>query len=194
MNQQINNAGNGNKSGLLGRVYNQLAAEKEKTVITLCLLLIMGFMWFRVLSKKDDTTQSASASNENAVSADSGSAEVAFVELGFVKGRHDKLNRDFFDPGGWRNFSNREGVMVSETIEEVDRESAVRNAAGQLQIDAIIQADRPIVFVNNELYYQGSSVTVRYRGEDYEFVLVKVGGSEVVLECEGIEVVIELKI
>ena len=93
------------------KIFNRLAAEKKKTVFSVCLIALMVFMWVRVLDKKTPEAAEATleqspalASQEAAgddTSKSSPELKVTFIELPKVAGRNDSIARDFFVSDDW---------------------------------------------------------------------------------------------
>jgi hypothetical protein len=97
----------------VNKIFNQLSAEKRKTVFAVCLIVLVVFMWARVPGGK--TPKSAEATLEQRVvisdaSAPSPGLKVTFIELPKVAGRNDSITRDFFASDDWWKFIvSREG-------------------------------------------------------------------------------------
>ena len=88
--QNINNGTN--------RLVNQLASEKKKTVLAVCLIALMAFMWIKVFIKKSPVAADAMllAEQSNSEKENSTAVKVSFIELPKVIGRNDMIVRDFF--------------------------------------------------------------------------------------------------
>ena len=108
-------SGNDRANRLVGR----LAAEKKKTVTAVCLIVLMVFMWARVLGKKTPAIAKAAPRQkdvEQDISESNSQLKISFIELPKVPGRNDELTRDFFAANGWRDFiggGNKEVNVVS---------------------------------------------------------------------------------
>jgi len=80
--QNLNNSGNG-----ANRLMSQLAAEKKKTVMALCLIAVMVFMWVKLLGKKTPETAEAAMRQDEAMREQSNSQlKISFIELPEVAG------------------------------------------------------------------------------------------------------------
>jgi hypothetical protein len=111
MKRNITNAG-----GSANRLVSRLAAEKKKTVLALCLIALMAFMWVRVLGRKTPAAADAAsvAQRRGATAQTDSQIKISFIELPKVTGRNDIMTRDFFDPVGWRGFTkDRDGRSIS---------------------------------------------------------------------------------
>ena len=93
MDQKIKNSGSRQN-----RIFEQLAAEKKKTITAICLIAVMAFMWVRVLGGKTGDEAQAALTNATAANKQSNSEplKITYIDLPVVKGRNDVLNRDFF--------------------------------------------------------------------------------------------------
>jgi hypothetical protein len=114
MKPNIRNSSNGGS-----RLFSQLAAEKKKTVIVMCLIAAMVFMWVRVLGRKvPQSAEAAVVTQEMTKSQANSELKIFFVELPKVKGRNDVLTRDFFAVEDWRDFVKSGEGKSSGGIEE----------------------------------------------------------------------------
>jgi hypothetical protein len=100
MKQNLRNSGNGGN-----RLFGRLAAEKKKTVIVMCLIAAMVFVWVKVLERKaPQSAKAAGMTQEMTKSRTNSELKISFIELPKVKGRNDVLTRDFFAVDDWRDF------------------------------------------------------------------------------------------
>ena len=100
MKQNLRNSGNGGN-----RLLGQLATEKKKTIIAVCLIAVIVFMWVRVPGRKmPQSTKAAVTAQEVTESQANSELKISFIELPKVEGRNDVLTRDFFAVDDWRDF------------------------------------------------------------------------------------------
>jgi len=181
------------------RVMSRLAAEKKKTVMALCLIAVMAFMWLRVFIGK--TPQSAEAAplmvqgtNPNA-SASKSESKVSFIELPKIKGRNDALARDFFAADGWRDFmkggEGKTGDREVNVSKDGDRE-LVKRIAEKLKLETIMSGGNPQAFINDKLLSVGDKLLVGDGANTYECEVVGIQENAVFIGCG--EAKIELKL
>jgi hypothetical protein len=184
MRKNFRNSSN-ESNGLLG----QLAAEKKKTVIALCLIGVMVLMWTRVLGKK--TPGSAEATLiQTELSKDTPESKMSFIELPKVEGRNDILTRDFFASNGWQNFiGDREGNIEKVNVVSVDgSEEVARRIAERLKLRAIGLGKKPQVFINDELLSMGDKLLVSDGVNTYECEVTGIEENAVFLRCGEAEI------
>jgi len=168
-------------------LFSQLAAEKKKTVMALCLIALMAFMWVRVLGKKTpDAAEAAlkqAAVNRNTSRSDS-QLKISFTELPEVKGRNDVLTRDFFASDGWQNFGgDREGTKKISVVSENGSEEVARRVAEKLKLQAIWFDQNPQAFVNDKLLAVGDKLLVGDGIGTYECEIVGIEENTVFIRC-----------
>jgi hypothetical protein len=198
------NTQNNNVSGM-GRFVNQLAAERSKTIVGICLVVVMALMWVRVL-----TGRKAPAS----VKADIGPGQTAtavqseprtrlvFVELPGIEGRNDVLVRDFFSVNRWEalarsekrggSFGGEVSMIVGNGGEEYLNRETILQAAKLLRLAVIELGERPHAFINDTLLSVGEKLLVVHEGTSYEFTVVAINGNEVLLTCQGVNIEMKL--
>ena len=192
-----------NSSGGANRLFSRLAADKKKTVIALCLIAVMAFMWARVLVRK--TPQSAEAAERNGqvkpdTSASNSQLKISFIELPRIKGRNDGLTRDFFAVDDWQSFiGNAEGenlIGIGELghVSGDASEEVVRKVAEKLKLEAIGLGENPQAFINDKLLSLGDKLSVADGASTYEcevvgieenMVFIKFGEAEITLKLTG---------
>lgn len=182
------------------RLVGRLAAEKKKTVTAVCLIVLMIFMWARVLTRKTPET-AAAALRQKDVSSDilgpDSELSISFIELPKVAGRNDVLTRDFFTVNDWRDFiRGREGDNVDGTkvnvISKDGNEELVRRIAEKLKLEAIGLDGNPQAFINNKLLSVGDNLLIREGVNTYECEVVKIEENVVVIKCGGAEITLKL--
>ena len=100
MHNKLRNNNNGANS-----IISHLAAEKKKTVMAICLISLMVFMWARVFFKKTTAVEAIEITKQMDQKRESKPALIiTFMELPEVAGRNDVITRDFFASNGWDDF------------------------------------------------------------------------------------------
>ncbi len=186
----------GNKSS---KIFNRLAAEKKKSIIAVCLITIMVFMWVKVLGRKGPQSAEAAVMALEAVEKkESSKLKVSFIGLPKVEGRNDILTKDFFTVGNWRDFIRGEGgKLIDDGRERMDdkrngSEEIARRIAGSLKLDAIVLGENPRAFINDKLMSVGDKLFVRDGTNTYECELTKIEENAVSIKCGEAEVTLRL--
>jgi hypothetical protein len=180
------------------RVFDRLAAEKKKTVIAVCLIAVMVFMWVRVLGRKGPQSANAAITTQEITGGQMRpELKVSFIELPKVEGRNDVLTRDFFAVGSWRDFMrSREGKSGGvEEVSIVSRnggEEIVRRVAEKLKLEAIVLGENPRAFINDKLLSVGDKLFVRDGLDTYECEVAEVEENMVSVRCGEAEVTLRL--
>jgi hypothetical protein len=194
MRQKVTNHG-----GLARGIMGQLAAEKKKAVMTLCLIFVMAFMWLRVLTNKAPEASQASLITEQSGRQDAGTQElkVSFIELPKVAGRNDVITRDFFTSNGWRHFGDgRKEKAVIEEVNIVSRngnEEVIRKVAEKLKLEAIVVlGTNPRAYLNNKIVSEGDKVLIRDGSDTYECEVIEIEENTVVMKYREAEVTLKL--
>lgn len=183
---------NGNLNGssnMASRLFDQFAAEKKKSIMTLCLIGVMAFMWIRVLSKKGPKTAKSSPLTE--VTAEENldpQVKISFVELPVVDGRNDVLGNDFFviQPGGFGS-GNPENIISGG-----DLTGHISAIVGKLMLQAIDMGEQPLAFINDKLLGIGEKLFVRNGNDIFECEVIKIEKKKVIVKCEETEILLKL--
>ena len=184
MEQNTRNSGSGT-DGLFG----QLAAEKKKTIIALCLIAVMALMWVRVLGKKGPNTAGAALRGEEVIEGQSNSElKISFIELPNVKGRNDVLIRDFFTADGG-DLSSAGGVNV---VSRDGGGEVIRRIAEKLKLEAIGLGGNPQAFINDKLLAVGDKLPIVDRGNTYECEVIGIEENTVSIRCGEAEITLKL--
>ena len=189
-----------NNGGLARGLLGQLAAEKKKAVMTLCLVLVMAFMWLRILTKKSpQASQAASLTTEqlNLLDQEKEKLNVSFIKLPQVTGRNDVITRDFFTSNGWRHFGSGKERNAS-VIEEVNivskngNEEVIKKVAEKLKLEAIVVlGNKPRACINNKVISEGDKVLIRDGTDTYECEVIEIKENTVVIKCRDAEVTLK---
>ncbi len=187
-----------NDNDFAARLLGRLAVERKKAVTTACLVIVMIFMWVRVLTK--NTPEVAEATSPTTVSNVEGPSDeamkVSFVGLPKVAGRNDVITRDFFVADGWRHFVG--GRRRFADIEEVNvlsqngSEEVVRKVAEKLRLEAISLSNNPLTCINNRVLYVGDRMLISDGNDKYECEVAAIKENTVVIKCREAEITLRL--
>jgi len=187
MKQNLNNSGNG-----ANRLMSQLAAEKKKTVMALCLIAVMVFMWVKLLGKKTPETAEAAMRQDEAMREQSNSQlKISFIELPKVPGRNDVLTRDFFASGRWQDFIGG-GTKEANVVSGDGSEEVVRRVAEKLRLEAIGLGGNPQAFINDKLLSVGDKLLIRDGVKTFECEVTVIEENAVFIRCGEAEIKLKL--
>ena len=168
---------------------HRLPVSKGKLIIAAALVSIMAFMWLRLLlfNKSPDTVAGAAATvnTQDKESTAKPSPQLTYVELPFVRGRHDVLGNDIFRPGNWQAFKT-----VDNGSGESDRDTDTLTAGDIRRIDSLVTLDAIIAegggqvreaFINGKLVSVGSKVAVEYDKRSVELTVTEIHRNKVML-------------
>ena len=194
MRQNARNSGN-----IANRLFNQLAVQKKKTVLALCLITLMAFMWIRVLTRKAPQAAKAGllAGQMDVETQSEPELKISFVELPQAAGRNDVITRDFFDSDGWQDFVDGQG-RKSTGVEEVDiiskegDQEVIRRVAEKLNLEAIVLSENPQAFINDKLLSVGDKTLVGDGTNRYECEVVEIKENTVVMRCRESRITLKL--
>ena len=185
---------NNGASGLIGH----LAAEKKKTVMAVCLILLMAFMWVRVFFRKTTTEEANATTEQTNQQGESKSAlKISYIELPKVTGRNDVIKRDFFSSNDWRNFNGKGKNVVS--IEEVNvvpgdgSEEVIRKVVENIKLEAIVVGDDAKAFINDKVHSVGDKMLIKDGINEYECEVVAIEENAVVIGCSEAEIKLKLR-
>lgn len=180
------------------RVVGLFAAEKKKTVLAVCLITLMAFMWIKVFAAKSPVAAQAAAVNSQAAtnSQVDTQAGVSFVDLPDIPGRNDVITRDVFASNGWKNFVNAEkNVVFTGEVNATGKssEKTIESIVGSMKLEAIATGTNPRALINNKVLSTGDSVLVNNGPDSYECEVIKIDDNSVVIRCGTTEVILKLK-
>ena len=188
-----------NNGGAANKIVSQLAAKKKKTILAVCLIVLMLFMWIKVLAKKGPGVAAAvemgtQAGQDGPISQD---VDVSFVKLPEIDGRNDSISRDFFNSNGWKNFTNSNSdVVVMKEVNVTpgdDTEKVIGRIAENLKLEAFIMGTNPRAYINDRIMSVGDVFPVRDETDVYECEVVLIENDSVVIKCKNAEVTLKLK-
>ena len=178
---------------------NQLASEKKKVAMALCLMGVMGLMWIRVFTKKSPEAAGAEIAAEpsNTQAQPNQELHISFVELPKVAGRNDVITRDFFDSENWRHFIERR--RKRSDIEEVNMlsrnvdEEVIRKLAEKLKLEAVMVSEDPRAYVNGNVIVVGDTILIGDGIDKFECEVMAIEENTVVLKCKEAEITLKLE-
>jgi hypothetical protein len=176
-----------------------LAAGKKKAVLALCLIVLMIFMWLKVLTRTSPKAAEADLIAELIEEQTQSGPEIkiSFIELPNVAGRNDLIARDFFASNGWQGFIDGQG-QKSVGIEEInivskdDDQEVMQKVAENLTLEAIVSSEDPLAFINDEILRAGDKLFVGDGVESYECEVVEIKENMVVIKCRESEITLKL--
>ena len=187
------------KSGESRWLYSRLVAEKKRTVMALCLVAVMVFMWVRVLTKKaPKAADAALVTNQTSIDDESEvELNISYVQLPKVAGRDDVVTRDFFASKGWRAFVDAQGrnsVGGGEVniVSKGGSEELIRAVAEKLKLEAIGLGMSPHALINNEMLSVGDKILIHDVVGVYECEVVEIREDAVVIRCQEAEITLKL--
>ncbi len=188
-----------NNGNIANRLFNQLAVQKKKTVLALCLITLMAFMWIRVLIRKAPQAANAGllAGQMDVQTQSEPELKISFIELPQAAGRNDVITRDFFDSDGWQDFVNGQG-QKSNSVKEVDiiskegDQEVIRRVAEKLNLEAIVLSENPQAFINDKLLSVGDKTLIGDGTNSYECEVVEIKENMVVMRCRESKITLKL--
>ncbi len=191
------NAGNNSRGA--NRYINLLAAEKKKAVLALCLIVLMAFMWIKVLTKTSPKAADAELITElinNMETQSETELKISFIELPRVAGRNDVVTRDFFASNGWQDFVDgwgpKVGVEEIDIVSKDDDQEVIRRVAENLKLEAIVSSKIPLAFINNEVLRVGDKLFVSDGIDRYECEVVEIKENIVVMSCKESKITLKM--
>lgn len=167
-------------------------AENKKAIIAFGLIAVMALMWGRILLKKSPT-QAAAASPAQPIAAEQPvpKVKITFQELPRIKGRNDILTRDMFAGSKWEGMgAAANGARQSNEITNGHEQTSdtIKTIGKELKLEALSSGKNPQAYISGVLVSPKGILTLRHEGEKYEFKVVAMNESGVVLECNGTQV------
>ena len=194
MRQNARNIGN-----VANRLVNQLAMQKKKTVLALCLITLMAFMWIKVLTNKAPQAAEAGllAEQMDVETQSEPELKISFVELPQVAGRNDVITRDYFASDGWQNFGDGQGrkPVGAEEVNIVSKDGdqeVIRKIAEKLKLEAIVSSENPLTFINDKVLRVGDKLLVGDGIDKYECEVVEIKENTVVMRCREARITLKL--
>ncbi len=194
MRQNARNIGN-----VANRLVNQLAVQKKKTVLALCLITLMAFMWIKVLTRAAPQAAEAGlmAEQMDVETQSEPELKISFVELPQVAGRNDVITRDYFASDGWQDFGDGQGrkPVGAEEVNIVSKDGdqeVIRKIAEKLKLEAIVSSENPLTFINDKVLRVGDKLLVGDGIDKYECEVVEIKENTVVMRCREARITLKL--
>jgi len=187
------NTRNNSRGG--NRLFNHLAAEKKKTVLALCLITLMAFMWIRVLTRAEpQAAEAGSMAEQMDVETQSESElKISFIQLPQVEGRNDVIARDFFASDGWQDFVDGKGHKSEvDIVSKNGDQEVIRKVAEKLKLEAIVSSENPLAFINDKVLRVGDKLLVGDGIDRYECEVVEIKENTVVMRCREARITLKL--
>ena len=186
----------------VNKLLGQLAGEKKKAGIALCLIAVMAVMWIKVLSKKEPQgAKAAPATQQTDLERRIDEVvNISYVDLPAVPGRNDLISRDFFASAGWQGFKTDEegnntggvedpNVSLGDGSEQI---VLVQRVTALLKLQAIEVSDNRQAYINGKLMSTGEVLVVTDGMEMYECEVVEIRRDSVTVRCREAEIVLKL--
>jgi len=179
------------------KLFVRLTAEKKKALLAFSLIMLMAFMWIRVLGNKTPKAAEAALPEQQKNSDELSQIKISFIELPKVLGRNDVITRDFFDSNKWYGFIN-ENVGNLTGYEEVSvvsknrNNKIIRSIQGKVKLEAIELGEKPSAFINGELMLVGDKLQIKDGIDVYECEIVRIEENMVFLRCAEVEIELRL--
>jgi len=181
------------------RLFIQLAAEKKKAVLALCLITLMAFMWIKAFTSAAPKAVEAGlmAEQMDVETQSEPELKISFIELPQVAGRNDVIIRDYFASDGWQDFVDGKGPK-SVGVEEVDivsndgDQEVIRKVAEKLKLEAIVSSENPLAFINDKVLRVGDKLLVGDGIDKYECEVVEIKENTVVMRCKEARITLKL--
>lgn len=181
-----------------GRVMSILM-DGKKTVLASGLVLVMAFMWVRVLTgNKPSSAAAAPAPRQTEPVVQRVIAKVKLVELPKIPGRNDSIYKDCFNMQNRACFRQVADVQRTSADTEVlivppnrDQE-VIQQVAQTLKLGAVLRNPSPQAFVNDRFLAVGDTFTVEHSAGPLEFEVLQIHEDSVLVECHGIQLTLKL--
>ena len=167
----------------------KLAAQRKKVAIAVGLIVVMAVLWGRIFVGKAKP-KSAVAAADNTLMQTTSEPGPVFTELLFIQGRHDVLANDVFSANGFKGFALKGQSLLGNdmdiTADTNAQSSGVIAAAEQMELIAIVDGEKPQVYIEDKLLEVGQSFKFLLHERVYVFKVVNIYQTKVELECNGI--------
>jgi len=182
----------------LAQVFDRLPLGGKKTVMAGVLVLIMLFMWVRVLVGHRPAAAAASPRPPAATVVPRPPARVQRHELPRIPGRHDTLARDFFtmkDPACFGRNPARHSAGTETEVPVGSTENAaevIQRVARTMKLEAVSWSESPQIFINDRLLSVGDRFLVKGDTQSYEFEVWQIYVDSVRVRCQGVQLTLRL--
>lgn len=182
---------------------SKLPASKGKVVIAVVLVAVMALMWAKVFFNKGPANANAQTSTtieelqqELMQQQNKPEVNISFVDLPYIKGKNDVLKRDVFKIENtaafpWSLPPDKDNVRIDNNDDSSQNsdERIIREIADKLTVEAVSIDENGVpyeVFIMNRVLRVDSILPIKYKGSLYEFNVIEIQKSKVVLgwnEC-----------
>ncbi|MDD5327774.1 MAG: hypothetical protein PHY02_08185 [Phycisphaerae bacterium] len=180
-------------SGRGNRLLSRLAAEKKRAFVAAFLIIVMVFMWARVLGKKGPQSANAAIMKSKLIEEIGSELKISFIELPKVNGRNDVLTKDFFAVESWNDFMQG-GRSDSENVDSVSENASetIKSNVRKLKLEAIVLGENPRAFINDKLLSVGDKLFVGDGADMCECKVTKIEENIVFIKCGETEITLRL--
>lgn len=166
------------------------AAEKKKLITAFCLVLIMIFMWVRILAGGGPEETKGSV-DEARKSADKNKMEIEFIELPEIEGRNDSISQNYFSLR--KSSFVKKSSTGTEAVGKAGKDEKPEGLKNKLRLQAIEHGDVPMAFINDSLYREGDTLNLKLGERIYKLKVIEVNSEKVILDYSGTEFVLRLQ-
>jgi hypothetical protein len=193
---KLNTVNINNVSGLISR----LNLKRPKVVMAVVLVTVMAFMWIKVLAghraQKNEARAdvACSSAQQTAAQQQDRQVKVALHPLPVVPGRNDVLTQNVFTAGRWKAFPSDGRQSGGASNLEIDRNDAgyIDKIAETITLEAVIKGPRPEAFIHGKLVSVGNKLPVRYNDRIYQFDVIGIQETKVVLKWNDFTVDVKM--
>jgi hypothetical protein len=192
-----------NTANLGNRLASYVAVERRKVMVAVCLIIVMGIMWVKLLTGKGEPSAATAATIAALPQTETKAAalRITYKELPIVKGRNDTVAVDFFSPGDWRAFLSKDASEQLSSAagntkgltDEDARSQAVREIAAGLRLQVTQTGPEPQAFISDKLVREGSEFTIVAGESTFDFKVLRITRQMVELRCENKTFEVRLK-
>lgn len=177
-----------NNMQFIEKITRGLRADTKKSVLAVCLVLLMGILWLKMFTGQTPADASA-ADNLQLLSedqADGKNKEYVFVDLPSVAGRNDVLKLNFF--------ASRDGSATSQIgyMPQESQQAVVRRVANLLRLEALGFGKKPEAFINGKLVYQGDVFFIEDGEDKFECKVLEIEENQVTLLFKDSEIKLKM--
>lgn len=176
-----------NLNGSINELFNRLAAEKKKTIMVVCLLVVMVFMWVRAFAGKGPAAaQAITSSNKVEDEILDVPQKISFIDLPVIKGRNDLITRDFFS-------ADKQKIDTEINTGPTANEAQISWVIENLRLEAISLGKISHAFINGKVFSVGGKIILEDGNDSHtcevieieqERVLIKYGQKQIELEFD----------
>jgi hypothetical protein len=192
----------GNSGSFGNRLASYVVVERKKSIVAACLIIVMGFMWIKLLTGKGQPASATAATGDATVSqaqVKPAASSVTYTKLPWVAGRNDTLANDFFSPGDWRAFfssdADRQNYSVTGDGQQAgdDRSQTIRKIAEGLKLQIVEIGTVPQAFISDTLVKEGGTLTIVAGEASFNFNVLSITKNMVTVKCENMTFEVKLK-